>query len=289
MENTSDVLDERTPMPNGMPDGTPCAAYQEIVPGFHSVTEQERQDYERRMDSLNNLIVFILVLIAMGPIFFFGRQMFYTPSSEHFLVGLPLIDFNSLQPVIGEQPAPMTREFKDKKFFVILWGPWDDPSCELLQRLWTPLQKAEKVPDFQVIPITYFAKTVEPVKWYEMDRMERQRCLEQKRLEQSRLDRFVKEAFRTHGFHFKNVWWDPADQFRLDLMKLARDELKGSGQQIDGIGFPTILHVENGVIRHVWTSGTPEELEEIDDTLALIIAGPQKVSLSPSSQPAADK
>lgn len=285
MEKPNDVFEERTFISGEMagPDR------QEVVPGFYSVTEQERQDYERKMDSLNNLIVFIIIVIAMMPLFFFGRQMFNTPSSEHFLVGLPLIDFNSLQPVIGGEPAPATHEFKDKNFFVILWGPWDDPSCELLQRLWSPLQKAEKLPNFQVIPITYFAKTVVPVKWYEMDRTERQRFLEQKRLEQSRLDRFVKEAFRVRGFHFKNVWWDPADRFRLDLMDLAQEELKGTGSMIDGIGFPTILHVENGVIRHVWTSGTQEDLNEINDVLALIIAGPKEIPVLPASQPSSEK
>lgn len=283
MEKSNDVFEKRTSIPGEIPEQN----RQEVIPGFYSVTEQERQDYERKMDSLNNLIVFIIIVIAMMPLFFFGRQMFNTPSSEHFLVGLPLIDFNSLQPVIGEEPAPTTREFKDKNFFVILWGPWDDPSCELLQRLWSPLQKAEKLPNFQVIPITYFAKTVVPVKWYEMDRIERQRFLEQKRLEQSRLDRFVKEAFRTHGFHFKNVWWDPADRFRLDLIALAHEELEVTGRPIDGIGFPTILHVENGVIRHVWTSGTPKDLEEINDVLALLAAGPKIISVQPSSPPSA--
>ena len=72
-------------------------------------------------------------------------------------------------------------------------------------------------------------------------------------------------------------------------MDLAQAELKGTGSQIDGIGFPTILHVENGVIRHVWTSGTQEDLDEMNDVLALILAGPRAIPVLPVSQPSSEK
>ena len=70
---------------------------------------------------------------------------------------------------------------------------------------------------------------------------------------------------------------------------MAHEELEVTGRPIDGIGLPTILHVENGVIRHVWTSGTQEDLDEMNDVLALILAGPKAIPVLPVSQPSSEK
>lgn len=246
-----------------------------LMPGLSQEMMRKR---EQTQESWTNLIVFLSVLLVVGPVLFFGPKIFRTPSDENFLLGLPLTDFGSLQPVVGEAFPPKSVEFANKTFFIILWGPWDDASCELLQKLAEPLGKAERNPDFQVIPIAYFAKTSVPVDWYSMDANERAQFLNQKRVEQSRLDHFVEQTFMTKGFRFPNVWWDPVDRFRLDLMDLARAESSEMRHRVDGIGFPTIIHAEHGVIRHVWTCDTAQDLDEMKETLTILAAETKKAA-----------
>lgn len=242
-----------------------------ILPGFPGV-EEDRLKREQRMDGWTNLLVFGVVALTLIPLFLFGESLFRTRSEDHFLTGIPIGDFNSLQPVTGKDLPPVSSELAEKNMFVILWGPWDDHSGRLLQRLWSPLQKAEKNPNFQVIPIAYYAKTVEPVKWYEMDQLERDHYLEQKKRERIRLSQVVEQSFRANGFHFKNVWWDPADRFRLDLIDCVQYEKPSAKRKIDGIGFPTVLHVEHGIIRNVWTSGADEDWRQMEEVLTIIAA-----------------
>ncbi len=242
-----------------------------ILPGFIG-SEEEYRRQEQRMDGWTNLIVFSIVALAMLPLLLFGDFIFRTSSEDHFLTGIPIGDFNSLQPVIGKEPPPIPSEFIGKTMFIILWGPWDDHSGKLLQRLWSPLQSAEKNPNFQVIPIAYYAKTAAPINWYEMGQLERDLFLEQKKRDELQLRQVVEQCFRSYGFHFKNVWWDPADRFRLDLIDCIQYEKPSARRRIDGIGFPTILHVEHGIIRNVWTSGTDKDWEQMEEVLTIITA-----------------
>ncbi len=263
MENLEkDFFDEKSRTENSMPN---------LLPGFAG-TEEDFRKQEQRMEGWTNLIVFGIVLLVMLPIFLFGDFIFRTPSEDHFLTGIPIGDFHSLQPVTGKEFPPATSEFLNKTLFVILWGPWDDHSGKLLRRLWSPLQKAGKNPNFQVIPIAYYAKTNVPINWYEMGQLERDHFLQQKKREEIRLNQVIEQCFRAYGFHFSNVWWDPADRFRLDLIDSVRHEKPSAKRKIDGIGFPTILHVEHGIIRNVWTSGTNDDWQQMDEVLTIIAA-----------------
>ncbi|MDO4630363.1 MAG: hypothetical protein Q4C70_14385 [Planctomycetia bacterium] len=238
-----------------------------LLPGF---SQEQILERERKIDGWINFVVFAVVLLALVPIFRWGNHIFRTQSTDHFLIGLPLSDLNALQPVIGETPPPKTAEYMNRSFMIVLWGPWDDISCDLLQKISIPLQAAQKNKNFRVIPIVYFTRTAEPIPWYEMDREQRQQFIEQKRMEEMRLSQYVQQSFRGHGFFFPNVWWDPADRFRLDMINMAIEESKTLRRKVDGLGFPTVIYAENGVIRNVWSSNSEQDIQEISETLKII-------------------
>jgi len=245
----------------------PMAPNDDYLPGFDQIQDPRM---EQKLESRTNLIVFGIVLLGVLPFLIWGHWFMRTPSEKHFLIGMPLMDFKSLQPVVGSAEPPRSSEFVNKTFFIVLWGPWDDSSCDLLQQLWKPMLDAQKNPNFQVIPIAYFAHASEPVKWYEMTREEREQFLSQKKLEESRLSQFVMESFR-HGFNFPNVWWDPVDRFRQDLIDLAFEDVEKS-KEVKGISFPTIIFAEKGLITKVWTCNSPEDVAEMEETLKIVAA-----------------
>ncbi len=240
-----------------------------LLPGFN---QEQMMEHERKMDGWVNLIVFAVVFLALVPIFRWGHHLFRTESTDHFLMGLPLCDLNSLQPVIGTTPPPKSSDYMNKSIMIVLWGPWDDISCDLLQKISIQLQEAQKNKNFRIIPIVYFARTAEPIPWYEMDREQRQQFIEQKRMEEQRLGQYVERSFRNYGFFFPSVWWDPADRFRLDMTNMAIEESKSLRRKVDGFGFPTVIYAENGVIRNVWSSNSVQDIQEITEALKLIAA-----------------
>ncbi len=246
------------------------------MPGMPRMMTPEEERRAKRLESWANLLVLSLVAVCIMPILLWGSRLFRTESDKHFLTGVPLSDFQTFQPILGGAPAPGSTEFMNRSIFVILWGPWDDASCEMLQSIFPKIQKAEKNSRFMLIPVVYFAKTNEPVRWYEMDPEERQRFLLQKQLERDRMDRFVQESFLRYGFQFKQVWWDPSDSFRISQIDMVRQDPANRNKNIDGLGFPTIIYAENGIIRNVWTSGTPKDLDEIAETLMIIGTQTQK-------------
>ena len=243
---------------------------EEYLPGFENVQDPRM---EQKLESRTNLIVFGIVLLAVLPFLIWGHWFLRTPSGKHFLIGMPLMDFKSLQPVVGVGEPPRSAEFTNKTLFIILWGPWDDASCDMLREIWQPIQEAQKNPKFQVVPIAYFAHSSEPVKWYEMTQEERQLFLSQKKLEENRLGQFVRESFR-NGFSFPTVWWDPVDHFRLDLIDMAYENVQNQ-KDMKVISVPTIIYAEKGIITKVWTSTSPEDIAEIEETLKIVAVSTQ--------------
>ncbi len=240
-----------------------------LLPGLNGKQMEKRK---QKIDGWINLAVFSVVLLGLVPILRWGHHLFRTQSTDHFLLGFPLCDLNALQPVLGDAPPPKSVEYMNKSFLVILWGPWDDVSCDLLYKISSPLQDAQKNKNFRVIPIAYFAKTVEPIPWYEMEQEERKRFIEQKRLEEARLAQYVERSFQNYSFFFPHVWWDPADRFRIDMMNMAIEESKNLRRKIDGLGFPTVIYAENGIVRNVWSSNSAQDIQEISETLKIIAA-----------------
>ena len=258
---------------------------EEYLPGFDKIQDPRM---EQKLESRTNLIVFGVVILAVLPFLLWGHWFMRTPSEKHFLIGIPLMDFKSLQPVVGVGEPPRSSEFTNKTLLVILWGPWDDASCDLLRQIWQPIQEAQKNPKFQVVPIAYFAHASEPVKWYEMSQEERQQFLVQKKLEENRLGQFVQESFR-NGFTFPTVWWDPVDRFRQDLIDLAIEN-DPSHKSLRVISAPTVILAEKGLITKVWTSNSPEDLAEIEETLKIVAVSAQsgdsgKAPAAPEKKP----
>lgn len=243
---------------------------EEYLPGFEKIQDPRM---EQKLESRTNLIVFGIVILAVLPFLLWGHWFMRTPSEKHFLIGIPLMDFKSLQPVVGVGEPPRSSEFTNKTLLVILWGPWDDASCDLLHKIWLSIQEAQKNPKFQVVPIAYFAHASEPVKWYEMTQEERQHFLSQKKLEENRLGQFVQESFR-NGFSFPTVWWDPVDRFRQDLIALSIEN-DPNHKSLRVISAPTIILAEKGLITKVWTNNSPEDLEEIEETLKIVAVSAQ--------------
>lgn len=241
-----------------------------LMPGMAS-DEKSLREREEKREAWTNLIVFFIAVLATLPFLFFGRTIFRTDSSDHFLKNLPLADFQSLQPVLGEEELPTSADFMHKTLFVILWGPWDEKSCQVLQEL-TPSLKEElqKNKNFQLIPIAYFPETKMPKNWYEMDPLEKEQLLERKKFEHEQLEEDVKRVFKRDGFKFSSVWWDPVGRFRQDLIDIAQQESLEVRRKIDGLGFPTILHVEKGIIQNVWTSASGKDWDEIQEVLLLL-------------------
>lgn len=242
---------------------------EEYLPGFEKIQDPRM---EQKLESRTNLIVFGIVLIAVLPILIWGHWFMRTPSEKHFLIGLPLMNFNTLQPVVGAGNPPSSSEFVNKTLLIILWGPWDDSSIDLLHQIWPSLQEAQKNPKFQVVPIAYFAHASK-IEKENMTPEEIQLFLNQRKLEESRLGQFVNESFR-NGFHFPTVWWDPLDCFREALINLSIAN-EPSQKKLRVISAPTILFAEKGIITKAWTSNSPDDVAEIEETLKIVAVSAQ--------------
>ena len=263
---------------------------EEYLPGFEKIQDPL---LDQKQESRTNLIVFVIVLLGVLPFLIWGHWFLRTPSENHFLISVPLTSFKFLEPVKGiggeiipgekntlsPQPGPpsqkilpnglpVSMEFVEKSFFIILWGPWEDASCDLIHQIWPFLQEAQKNPKFQVIPIAYFSHASEPIKWDQMSQEERQQYIKQREEVKKRLGQYVQNSFR-NGFSFPVVWWDPTDRFRQDLIDQSIvSDPKRKNQRV--ISTPTIIFAEKGVITKVWTSNSPEDLAEIEETLKIV-------------------
>ncbi|MBQ6106826.1 MAG: hypothetical protein IJK97_01345, partial [Thermoguttaceae bacterium] len=81
------------------------------------------------------------------------------------------------------------------------------------------------------------------------------------------------ESFR-NGFSFPTVWWDPVDRFRLDLIDMAYENVQNQ-KDMKVISVPTIIYAEKGIITKVWTSTSPEDIAEIEETLKIVAVSTQ--------------
>lgn len=245
--------------------------------------------------SYANLVVFVVVLF-LALLFYYIITQFSsdTNATTHFLVKTPLGCEDFLEPLVGEKMLT-DAEINRKNVLMIIWAPWDNASCELLSQLDPILHEAEQNPDFLLVPVVYFAappKNNQYMMSEEHRKTARQKnnqntaseekqasrqkndwdavteeYLKAVRRQQDPLRLSVEKAFNTSGFSFSDVWWDPADRMRGALLESALDANPTANVSIDGIGFPTLILAENGMIDSVWKGNHPKNVEEITKVL----------------------
>lgn len=228
---------------------------------FYSQLE-DNPKYQARM----NLIILILVVIVGGGFVLLAPSCFRVDSQKHFLSGLPLCSTESLHPLLGVSEAPTMESLSEKTVLVVLWGPWDHKSCHFLSQLTDSLNQAAKNPQFVLLPIVYMAiKAPE-----EEEEMELPENLNLSLREEEPLRRMTQRAIFASKLPLSKVWWDPQDIFRTSLVGMALQINPKAKMYVDGIGFPTLLLCQNGVITHAWGGESDVHLEEIRQQLKIL-------------------
>ncbi|MDO4583631.1 MAG: hypothetical protein Q4D62_05950 [Planctomycetia bacterium] len=223
---------------------------------------EENPQYQARM----NLIILILVMILGGGFIFFGPSCFRVDSQQHFLAGLPLCSTESLHPLVGTSEPPSMESLAEKTVLVILWGPWDHKSCHFLAQLKEPLKEATRNSQLVLLPVAYLAvKTLS-----EEEESETPESLKMALRDEEPFRRMTERAIFASQLPFSQVWWDPQDIFRTSLVGMALQINPKAKMYVDGIGFPTLLLCQNGVITHAWGGGSETHLEEIHQQLKIL-------------------
>lgn len=223
---------------------------------------EDNPKYQARM----NLIILILVVILGGGLVFWGPSCFRVDSKKHFLAELPLSSTESLHPLIGTTEVPSVEELSEKIVLVVLWGPWDHRSCHLLKKLEEPLKKAAQNPQFVLLPIAYLAAKNPQ----EGEFAESSEHLDWVMREEEPLRKMTQRAIFSSQLPLSQVWWDPQDVFRTSLVGMAIQINPKAKMYVDGIGFPTVLLCQKGIIQYAWAGDTEAHLEEIRQQLKIL-------------------
>ncbi|MDO4574497.1 MAG: hypothetical protein Q4D98_04725 [Planctomycetia bacterium] len=223
--------------------------------------------YENSQSSTARNVGVGLAALAFTMLFFWAApKMLRVDSDKHFLVNMPLSGVDSLEPLAGTTAPPTTDGMEDQTILVILWTPWSTDSCRMLHALAPTLQAAGRSTRMRVIPVVY--STESPKEHTEEGITQEQ--IDMAMQQKDSLLRHVRQACTANGFQFGQIWWDPVDSFRSSLMGIALTVDPHLKTQIDGIGFPTLLYVQGGVIRYVWSGYNEKNLEEIRTQLELL-------------------
>ena len=252
-----------------------------------------------------NMAVLLMVLCLAVLFFFLGPDLFRVKPSEHFLTGIPVSNLEMLYPLPAKalSSAPSSELLTDKTVLIVLWGPWDPVSCEMLDSLSTAMTAAVKNPQFQILPIAYLEAwsgmrrqefgMAEPASTNSLqensdvvlsqsdtetprdEEQERALQLAQMLRRQSRMLAQVQQVCAQSSLPFTQNWWDPTDDFRTGLTAMALTVFPDRKYTAEGVGLPTFLWVENGVVKSVWAGHSRQNLEELKEQLQLIAAEQQ--------------
>ena len=103
-----------------------------------------------------NLAALVLVVCVAVLFFFLGPDLFRVKPSKHFLSGIPVSNLETLYPLPAKINVSLSSDvLTDKTVLIVLWGPWDPASCEMLDSLSSAMASAVKNPQFQILPIAY--------------------------------------------------------------------------------------------------------------------------------------
>lgn len=219
--------------------------------------------------NIGSLAVFLVVCAIAVPTIFLYPYFFGNPSSQdHFLVHLPLPDFFTLDLLDGPQETQIPEDLNDKAVLLFLWGPWDDDSCRVASMLAPVLEDMKAAENLVVIPVACFAATLTSEQINTLSHPEEFKAdiinLGKQR-EPMRLS--VERAYNTHGFSFPAVWWNPINNLRTDLLQMGLESQEVDRDRIDGIGLPTVILAQHGLITHVWTKNAVQNFSEIRQQL----------------------
>ena len=254
-----------------------------------------------------NLAVLLMAICLAVLFFFLGPDLFRVKPSEHFLAGIPISNLEVLYPLPSKalSSAPSSEVLTDKTVLIVLWGPWDPASCEMLGSLSSAMTAAMKNPQFQILPIAYLEAwsgmrrqefgMAEPTSTNSLQEnpdavlsqgdtetqqgqeSEQEHALQlaQMMRRQSRMLAQVQQVCSQSNLPFTQNWWDPTDDFRTGLTAMALTVFPDRKYTAAGIGLPTFLWVENGVVKSVWAGSSRQNLEELKEQLKLVAAGQQ--------------
>lgn len=254
-----------------------------------------------------NLAVLLMAICLAVLFFFLGPDLFRVKPSDHFLAGIPVSNLEVLYPLPAKalSSAPSSDVLIDKTVLIVLWGPWDPASGEMLDGLSSAMTAAVKNPQFQILPIAYLEAwsgirrqefgMAEPTSTNSLQEnsdvdlsqgdtetqqgqeSEQERALQlaQMMRRQSRMLAQVQQVCTQSNLPFTQNWWDPTDDFRTGLTAMALTVFPDRKYTAAGIGLPTFLWVENGVIKSVWAGSSRQNLEELKEQLKLVAAGQQ--------------
>ena len=252
-----------------------------------------------------NLAVLLMAICLAVLFFFLGPDLFRVKPSDHFLTGIPVSNLEALYPLPAKalSSAPSSDVLIDKTVLIVLWGPWDPASCEMLDSLSVTMTAAMKNPQFQILPIAYLEAwsgmrrqefgMAEPTSTHSLqenpdtvlsqdgtetpqdEEQERAVQLAQMMRRQSRMLAQVQQVCSQSNLPFTQNWWDPTDDFRTGLTAMALTVFPDRKYTAAGIGLPTFLWVENGVVKSVWAGSSRQNLEELKEQLKLVAAGQQ--------------
>lgn len=221
--------------------------------------------------NIGTLAVFLVVCAITVPFFFLYPYFFGDRSSrDHFLVNLPLPGLEEIELLEGPAETVIPLNLGESVVVLILWGPWDDDSCRLMSMLAPLLNDMKAAENLVVVPVAYFAapphkETQGMIE--DADSFKAEIAYLRKQKEPLRLT--VERAYNAHGFSFPAVWWDPMDALRTDLVQMGVNSPEVARERVDGIGMPTIILAQHGIITAVWTKNAIQNLSEIRQQLII--------------------
>ncbi len=226
---------------------------------------------EPRRDLIGNIgtLVAFLITCGLAMLFFFLYPLLFSERSaqDHYLVNLPLPGFTNLELLDGPEGTTIPENLNDKVVLLILWGPWDETSCQFLSTL-APLLKEMEDEKLVTIPVAYFAA---PPRKDTMDILEDMGKYKAEvaaaRAQKDPLRTEVERAYNRSGFTLPVVWWDPLNALRTNLLQLAYHSPEVNPDELDGIGYPTMIAAQHGIITAVWRGNAPQNLGEIKEFL----------------------